>query len=443
MISGPETSTKSGWPVPRYYQDVSSGETFPVLVWAMNNQLYQQGDGTLRGYSRFGHSQPPITLRPIDTPPSDTPGPQFAPQDLVQNPQFLEIVRNKMQHRRNFLSESEPLVKLSELNFDSLRRELRSVGLNLQRTGRVPESWVSVRTESLGSGYSLEMLVSPDFYSGYDADPYQQVIGGLGEAGINQEGIGLVLSNPSGEVAKSIAFRGTSFEQQTKFFNDAVSTASRYLNPTTSYRNLGTVVGQSPFAESGRPWKPGDLVNISRGSGDGGGLATAHVIRVYPTKVQVVWPNDADHPVSEFPRGWYSFEEKSDLIFIKEDAGWLENWRKLPRNLSSAFGSENSPALLNSIYPRGIGTPTDGSTIDRHSFDNSHSTGSDPERFVESKMLGPAPVWTQDVTMPEFLSMRTSPVQSSGDLYGQQDELMLHLKKQNALAQLIGVRSPW
>jgi hypothetical protein len=39
--------------------------------------------------------------------------------------------------------------------------------------------------------------------------------------------------------------------------------------------------------------------------------------------------------------------------------------------------------------------------------------------------------------------MRTSPVQSSGDLYGQQDELMLHLKKQNALAQLIGVRSPW
>jgi len=437
LISGPETSKKSGWPVPRYYQDVATGETLPVLAWAMNNQLYQQADGTLRAYSRFGHGEPPMTLRSVDTPPSDTPGSDFAPQELVQNPQFLEIVRNKMQHRRNFLSESEPLVKLSELNFDSLRRELRSAGFNLQRTGRVPESWVSVRTESLGSGYSLEMLVSPDYYSGYDADPYQQVIGGLGEAGINQEGIGIVLRDSSKAIAKTIAFRGTSFEQQTKFFNDAVAAGSQYLNPTTSYRNLGTTVGQSPFAESGRPWKPGDLVNISRSSGDAGGLATAHVVRVYPTKVQVAWPNDADHPVSEFPRGWYSLEEKSDLIYIKEDPQWLVQWRKRPRNLSSAFGSENS------IYPYGIGTPTDGPNIDRHSFDNSQSTGHDPERFVESKMLGPAPVWTQDVTMPEFLSMKTSPVAASGDLYGQQDELMMYIRKQNALAQLTGVKNPW
>ena len=74
MISGPETSKKSGWPVPRYYQDVATGETLPVLVWAMNNQLYQQADGTLRAYSRFGHGEPPITLRSVDTPPSNTPG---------------------------------------------------------------------------------------------------------------------------------------------------------------------------------------------------------------------------------------------------------------------------------------------------------------------------------------------------------------------------------
>ena len=58
-------------------------------------------------------------------------------------------------------------------------------------------------------------------------------------------------------------------------------------------------------------------------------------------------------------------------------------------------------------------------------------------------MLGPSPVWTQDVTMPEFLSMKTSPVAASGDLYGQQDELMMYIRKQNALAQLIGVKNPW
>jgi len=437
MISGPETSKKSGWPVPRYYQDIATGETLPVLVWAMNFQLYQQADGTLTGYARTGGNQSPITLRSVDS--QDSPGPHYAPQDLVQNPQLLEMARNKMLRKPTFLADT--VLKLSELNFDSLRRELRSAGLNLQRTARIPETWVLVRTESLGSGYTLKMLVSPDYYSGYDADPYQQVIGGLGEAGINTEGIGIILSDSTGVTAKTIAFRGTSFEQQTKFFNDAVSTASRYLNPNTSYRNIGTIVGQSPFAESGRPWKPGDLVNISRSSGDGGGLATAHVVRVYPTKVQVVWPNDANHPVSEFPRGWYSFEDKADLIFIREDANWFENWQKLPQNLSSAFGSET--ILVDSIYPYGIGTPTDGPSIDRHSFDNSQSTGADPERFVESQMMGRNPVWTQNVTQPDFLLMRTSPVQSTGDLYGQHDELLLHIKKQNALAQLIGVKTPW
>ena len=60
-------------------------------------------------------------------------------------------------------------------------------------------------------------------------------------------------------------------------------------------------------------------MNVSRDSLDGGGLATAHVVRVYTTDVLVVWPNDADHPKSEYPRGWFTQEDKEDLIFIKED----------------------------------------------------------------------------------------------------------------------------
>lgn len=426
---------------PRYYQDIATGETRPVLQWALEYSLYVQADGTLNGYSRAGGSQPPITLRPVDSPPSDTFGPQEPPAYLVQNPQFWE---NKMRRRPNFLAESETLF-LAEVQFDAVRRELRSAGLNLQRTGRIPETWVSLRTETLPDGYSLELSVSPDFYSGYDADPYQQVIGGLGEAGINSEGIGITLRGPDGSTARTIAFRGTSFEQQTEFFNDAVSKASSYIRPDTSYRSLGTIVGQSPFADQGRPWKPGDLVNISRSSHDAGGLATAHVVRIYPTKVLVVWPNDADHPVSEFPRGWFTEEKKSDLLFIREDPEWFQAWKSKPQNLSARFGSEQfgriaGSALTDSIYPYGIGTPTDGPTIDRHGFDGLTAGITDSERFVESQMGGRSPAWTQQVTLPDFLLMRTSPVPSSGDLYGQHDELVLHLRKQNALAQLIGVR---
>lgn len=186
-------------------------------------------------------------------------------------------------------------------------------------------------------------------------------------------------------------------------------------------------------------------MNISRSSQDGGGLATAHVIRVYPTQVQVVWPNDADHPVENFPRGWYSLEEKSDLIFIREDPEWLAQWRSKPRNLSSAFGSETtgSNILTTSLYPFGIGSPTDGPSSRSLAGDFAQSPYSDPERFVESQTEGPSPVWTSQVTMPDFLLMRTSPVKNSGDLYGQHDELMLHIRKQNALAALTGLRMPF
>jgi len=51
-----------------------------------------------------------------------------------------------------------------------------------------------------------------------------------------------------------------------------------------SYRNTGTVAGYSPLNTEGRRWQPGDLVNIARPTSDAGGLATAHVVRVYPTQ---------------------------------------------------------------------------------------------------------------------------------------------------------------
>ena len=384
-------------PTPSYYQNIDTGETRPVLQWAMSYTLYQQADGTLRGYTRAGGSQPPITLRHVDTPPSDTPGPHMAPAEAVQNPQFIEYMQNRLRRRPTFLSET---LKLRDNNRLNLMHSAENFVLSDLICNELDEflTWVSTRTETLGD-YALEMLVSPDFYSGYDADPYQQVIGGLGEAGINAEGIGIVLTGPNEQRASTIAFRGTSFEQQTEFFNDAVSAASRYLNPNLSYRNLGTVVGQSPFAQDGRPWKPGDLVNISRSSQDGGGLATAHVVRVYPTQVQVVWPNDADHPVENFPRGWYSLEDKSDLIFIREDPEWLAQWRSKPRNLSSAFGSETtgSNILTTSLYPFGIGSPTDGPSPRSTAGDFAQSPYSDPERFVESQTEGPRPVWTSQV----------------------------------------------
>ena len=67
----------------------------------------------------------------------------------------------------------------------------------------------------------MQALVAPEYYSGYDADPFQQVVGGQGEAGINQQGIGVVLRG-NGQIAKDIWLEGATLERQTENFDKAV-----------------------------------------------------------------------------------------------------------------------------------------------------------------------------------------------------------------------------
>ena len=112
--------------------------------------------------------------------------------------------------------------------FDLLRRELRSQGLDLQATKRIPENWVILLEESLPMGFSMQALVAPEYYSGYDADPFQQVVGGQGEAGINQQGIGVVLRG-NGQIAKDIWLEGATLERQTENFDKAVKAPVNFL----------------------------------------------------------------------------------------------------------------------------------------------------------------------------------------------------------------------
>jgi len=289
--------------MPTYYQSFDTGETKTLDAWSQGYVLYTQADGSMVGYTKFSNGIPPITLRPVDSPPGSASGPNFPP----------------------FGIQTSALFHAESTQFDLLRRELRSQGLDLQASKRIPENWVILLEESLPMGFSMQALVAPEYYSGYDADPFQQVVGGQGEAGINQQGIGVILRG-NGQMAKDIWLEGSSLERQTENFDKAVKAASQFLNPVVSHQNIGAIEGRSPFNTDGRPWKPGDLVNVSRDSLDGGGLATAHVVRVYTTDVLVVWPNDADHPKSEYPRGWFTQEDKEDLIFIKEDPAWLVAW---------------------------------------------------------------------------------------------------------------------
>lgn len=394
--------------MPTYYQSFDTGETKTLDAWSQGYVLYTQADGSMVGYTKYSNGIPPITLRPVDTPPGAASGPNFPP----------------------FGIQTSALFHAESTQFDLLRRELRSQGLDLQTTKRIPENWVILLEESLPMGFSMQALVAPEYYSGYDADPFQQVVGGQGEAGINQQGIGVVLRG-NGQIAKDIWLEGATLERQTENFDKAVKAANQFLNPVVSYQNIGAIEGRSPFNTDGRPWKPGDLVNVSRDSLDGGGLATAHVVRVYTTDVLVVWPNDADHPKSEYPRGWFTQEAKEDLIFIKEDPAWLVAWKKLPLDLSSRYGAETR-------YENELGYNMDGRW-----FTPSNPLplyGSIAERQQDAMMMGSPPPWATAVEMPAGLFLRTTPKHSKTDIHTEMDEISLHLRRQEALAELTGLR---
>ncbi len=386
-----------------YYQDVATGETKTFLRWAQSYTLYHQNDGSLVGYARYSNALPPISLRPIDSPPGAASGPNWPPVGTLFNAESTQ--------------------------FDQLRKDLRSQGLDLQPTKRIPESWVVLVESELPMGFSLAGLVAPEYYSGYDADPYQQVVGGQGEAGVNMQGLGIVLRG-NGQEAKDIWLEGTALDRQVEAFDDVADQARRFLNPVISHRNTGMTAGRSPLNDDGRPWLPGDLVNISRSTHDGGGLSTAHVVRVYTTQVLVVWPNDADHPKSEYPRGWFSREDKTDLIFIKHDPAWLESWNKLPIDFGSRHGAETE-------FENYAGYNMDGQW-----FTSSNPLplyGSIAERQQEQMMMGSPPPWASQVPLPTGLTLKTSPKKSKTDLFTEMDEISLHLRRQEALAQLTGL----
>ena len=66
--------------------------------------------------------------------------------------------------------------------------------------------------------------------------------------------------------------------------------------------------------------------------------------------------------------------------------------------------------------------------------------GGTAERQQEAMMMGSPPPWATTVDMPTGLSLRTTPKHSDTDIYTEMDEISLHLRRQEALAELTGLR---
>jgi hypothetical protein len=118
------------------------------------------------------------------------------------------------------------------------------------------------------------------------------------------------------------------------------------------------------------------------------------------------------------------------LIFIKNDATWFAQFKTLPSDFSSRYGAE-------SRFENTLG----------YNMDNRWFTPSNPlqlygdiaERQTEDLMLGQTPDWAVNLSPPAGLTLRTTPKKAGSDLYGEMDEIMIHIKRQEALAQLTGL----
>ena len=263
-------------------------------------------------------------------------------------------------------------------------RALTDIGIDLQYGRSIPGNWKIMGQDSVGP-YEIIYAVPPEYFSGYERGKGQQTIGGFGTAGINKFGIEIQVRTEEGEVGTDRVLENSPFERQIELYDAAVVALQKVSNPPIqSISQVGTTAGQSPLNTSGREWRIGDIVNVSRPTGDGGGFTKGMITRIYPTTVQVTWNPDAQH---RFP--WTTTEKKQHLIFVYHDEEWETSIRSAQtKSFIAEYRAEHDSAEIT-----GYEFPAD--SIDE--------VAEDPDA-----MRGKPPNWTQLVE-PGYI-IDTSPL---------------------------------
>ena len=265
-------------------------------------------------------------------------------------------------------------------------RSLRDLGVNLEPRSWTSSGWTEFKREKIGP-YTLIQLIPTAVWTGYST--------GVGTQQVSSDTankLGIVIQiysdQPEGIYSEQV-LENTDFLTQQQLWNQVVSEVNTLVYPTSSFRDTGTRVMENPLTPDGESWRPGDVVNVSRPSQDGGGLTLGHIVRVYPTSVMVEWPADALHP-----EPWTTEEKKTSLIFVSHDAAWARD---------QEFSAE-------SYY---------------HPLVNPYSTNSvEDELSIESRMSMNPPEWTQHARPVGIDFYRPNPLPRSQDVWGEQDAVM-------------------
>ncbi len=199
--------------------------------------------------------------------------------------------------------------------YQEAQQALMDLGVNLVNARPIPPHWKTLDTEVVGP-YQVTWAVAPEFYTGYEKGEGQQVVGGFGAAGINKFGIEIEVRTGQ-NFGTDRVLEDAPFERQEALYQEVLKTLERLAYPPDSYKLVGTTIVESPLTPTGRDWKVGDVVNVSRPTQDGGALTLGIVTRIYPTTLEVTWPPDEMHP-----RAWTTTEEKKHMILIRNNPEW-------------------------------------------------------------------------------------------------------------------------
>jgi hypothetical protein len=275
------------------------------------------------------------------------------------------------------------------LNLIEVVRSLRPLGVNLEPRQWTSSDWSEFRREKIGP-FTVVQLIPTAVWSGYST--------GVGTQQVSSDTanrLGIVIQifsdQPEGIYSEQV-LENTDFLTQQQLWKQVVSEINSLVYPTSSFRDTGTRVMENPLSPDGDSWRPGDVVNVSRPSQDGGGLTLGHVVRIYPTSAMIEWPADALHP-----QPWTTEEKKTSLIFVSHDAAWTRE---------KEFSAE-------SYY---------------HPLVNPYSTNSiEDELSIESQMSGPAPKWAANARPVGIDFYRPNPLPRSQDVWGENDAIMKYV----------------
>lgn len=192
----------------------------------------------------------------------------------------------------------------------------------------------------------LGIMEGPIIHDEDISPEYRQILVDQGLSGKSKHAEGTL--NPSGQGGPTIVVPGRDlsihdnitlrafWDAKEKFEERQIAKQLMQKNTPQMISPADSSVAYKSIGSSHVDWEPGDIVSVSRPGRNAGHLSTAHIYRVTPYEVDLVWVD----PVSG--QETITRESLANLLFIRNDKEWRTQREKTERLEAEAVGIDNT-----------------------------------------------------------------------------------------------------